>query len=545
MKTNVTSPKRMLKVVQVLAKYGFENFIAGSKLEAHMAKIRSESKIPPDLSTHERVRMALEELGTTYIKLGQILSQRTDLLPPELTRELEKLHDHIEPADIDVESLFVETFEDSTNHYFESLEDKPIGVASIGQVYKGRLKSGKHVVLKIKKPGVEKLVRADLAMIKDLVGIIGNHPKIKDFRLFDLFESFSETLLNELDYLKEAGNIARFNSYYQEDKSVYVPEIYTQLCSKDIICMEFISGEKIDNTEELDRMYPDISQLARRLCDYYFDQILEKGFYHADPHPGNVQVLKDGRICLLDYGMTGSLLEDDRVDMGIFFFRMVNKDVKGIVRFLEEINLAREIQDKNSLEYKIDELFRDVDASLESLDTAALLNKMLVLIYEHKIVLPRYFFNLLRTLTLLDGILRLLSPDVNMMEFIKPYSQKMMLKRADPSYLLKKMVTSAVGLERNLVNLPVHLNRLLSRAADDEFSVGVRIRDMEESVRKLEKISNRLILAILVGCLLVASSLVVLSGTPPFLWGMPMLGVVGYIISALLAIYIIFRMFRK
>jgi ubiquinone biosynthesis protein len=541
----VSSQKRMLKIAQILIKYGFEEFVSGSKLEAQVTKLRGKSEIPSDLTKFERLRMALEELGTTYIKLGQILSQRTDLLPLELTLELEKLQDHIQPAEIDVKALITETFGHAPDHFFESLNYEPIGVASIGQVYEGRLKTGEHVALKIKKPGVEEMVSKDLAMIKELIGMVANHPKIKDFRPRNLFDSFKETLLNELDYLKEANNIRRFLNDYQEDQSVYVPEIYPQLCSNNIICMEFISGVKINDADKLKSFYPDISQLARPLCDYYFDQILEKGFYHADPHPGNVQVLKEGRICLLDYGMMGSLLEDDRVDIGIFFFRIVNKDIKGIVSFLEEINLAREIPDKDSLVYEIDELFRNVDASVESLDTAELLNKMLVLINKHKIVLPKYFFNLLRTITLLDGVLRFLSPEANIMEFIKPYSEKLMLQRANPKYLLKKMVSSAVGLEKNLMKLPAILNKLLSRAADDELSLDIKVRGLEESVAKLERISNRLILAILVGCLLVASSLVVLSKTPPFLWGMPLLGVIGYILSALLAFYIIIKMFRR
>ena len=537
--------KRAVKVLKVITDFGFGEFISGSKFEAQLQKLKIKAKKPSDYTKYERFRMALEELGTTYIKLGQILSQRTDLLPEELTRELEKLQDSSTPLDIDMDALIKDEFGKTRKQVFKSFNKEPIGVASIGQVYEGVLLSGERVVLKVRKPGISELVQQDLAFMKDLLGIVKNHPKIRDFRPVDLFESFKDTLLEELDYKRETGNIARFKSNHQDVEHIHVPAIYPELCSSEVICMEFIEGVKIDKLDLVDRMYPDRSELTRKICDYYFDQILEQGFYHADPHPGNIQILSDGKICLIDYGMTGTVLDDDRMDVGIFFLRIINKDVKGIVDFLGEINLNREVRDKDTLNYKIDALIQETNVSIESIDTASLLNKLLALVFDHKIVLPRYFFNLLRTLVLLDGLLRMLSPDLNMLEFIKPYARKLVFQRSNPKTLFRKMLTTASGLERNLTKLPGILNSILVKAADEDLAVGVKVRGMEESITKLEKISNRLILAILVGCLLVASSLVVLANVPPYLWGMPVLGVIGYIISAILAIYIVIKVFRK
>ncbi len=539
------SPKRFFQTVQILVKYGFEELVSGTKLESLVSKVQTKSEAPSNYTVNERIRMALEDLGTTYIKFGQILSQRTDLLPRDLIHELKKLQDRIKPAEIDVEGLFMERYGKTKDQIFSSFNDDPIGIASIGQVYEGTLLSGEQVVIKIKKPGVDKLVRQDLELIKDLIGIIGKQPKIKDFRLEDMFASFKTTLLEELNYHKETNNIIRFKHLFAEDQTVYVPDIYPELCNKDIICMEFIDGIKIDKLDELSSIYPDPDVLTRVVCDYYFDQIFDKGYYHADPHPGNVQILKDGKVCLLDYGMTGTLLEDDRIGVGVFFFRIINKDTKGTVSYLDEIKLGGEIHEKNVLEYELDALFQEFEISVNLLDTEKMFNDILALFQVHKIVLPKYFFNLLRTIALLDGIMRLLSPEINTMELIKPYAQKLMLQKANPGYLFRKMFSSAVGFERNIMKLPTILNSLLSRAADGELSVGVKVIGLEESVSKLERISNRLILAILVGCLLVASSLVVLSNTPPYLWGIPMLGVIGYILSAVLAIYIIIKSFRK
>lgn len=540
-----TSPKRLGKIVSILSKYGFADLISGSKLEAHLSKIKPDSKISADLTKAERIRMVFEELGTTFIKFGQILSQRSDLLPEDLIIELSKLQDKIDPVSIDVSGLIAEAFGQPIDFYFSSFNNIPIGVASIGQVYEGTLKTGEHVVLKIRKPDVDKIVANDLKLMGDLLNVIRNHPAIKEFNPIELFDSFRETLLNELDYQKEANNIKRFGHSYTEDPHIHVPIVYSTLCTKDIICMEFISGLKIDDSESISTIFPDSSRLIELVCNYYFDQILEKGFYHADPHPGNVSILENGQICLIDYGMTGSLLEGDRYLVGDFFFQIINKNPEGIIEVLKEFNLSRRPVNEKLLAYDIDELLNEFDVSLESIDTGEMINKMLAVFNKYQIILPKYFFNLLRTIILLEGLIRALNPEINIMELIKPYARKIMFQRANPTYLIKKMIGSAVGLERNLTKLPALINRIISKAAEDELKINIEAKGLEESIPKIERISNSLILAILVGSLLIASSLIVLSKTPPFLWGIPLLGFMGYVTSAIIAFYIIIKMIRK
>jgi ubiquinone biosynthesis protein len=227
--------------------------------------------------------MVIEELGTTFIKFGQILSQRTDLLPEDLIRELSKLQDKIDPVSIDVSGLIAETFGQPIDDYFSSFNNIPIGVASIGQVYEGILKNGDHVVLKIRKPDVDEIVSNDLKLMGDLLNVVRNHPAIREFNPIELFDSFRETLLNELDYQKEANNIKRFGHSYTEDPHIHVPIVYSTLCTKDIICMEYISGLKIDDSVSISNVFPDSSRLIELVCNYYFDQILEKVFIMQIP----------------------------------------------------------------------------------------------------------------------------------------------------------------------------------------------------------------------------------------------------------------------
>lgn len=545
LKKMVTSPKRFAKIVSILTKYGLQELISGTSLENQLDKAAKTSKEAQSMTRYERVRMVLQELGTTFIKFGQIMSQRTDLLPEELTDQLALLQDNIDPVEIDIEAFFAERFDKGTEHFFTSFKKEPLAVASIGQVYEGVLKSGRHVVLKIRKPEADKTVKQDLALMGDMLKSIANKPAIRDYKPMDLFSSFKETLLNELDYDREINNIKRFQKNHEADHKVYVPEVFPELCSEDTICMEFISGAKVSDQEKVSAIYEDGEALSKIICDYYFDQILEHGFYHADPHPGNVIVLDNGKVCLIDYGMTGALLEHDRYVVGDFFLQLINMNSKALVDILKEINLSPKSINENTLEYEIDEVLQGFNVSLESMNSAEMINQIIAIANSHQIALPRYFFNLLRTVVLIEGLIRDISPSINIMELIKPYAMQMFIQRANPKNIVKNIISSAVGFERNLAKIPALINRLIAKAAEDELKVNIEARELMDSLPRLERISNNLILAVLVGSLLISSSLIVLAKIPPFVWDIPLLGFLGYVFSAIIALYIIVKMMRR
>ena len=538
-----SSVKRVTQIISIMAKYGFGELLSGSKFEEVVRKATKKKEIE-ELDQYQRIRLMLEECGTTFIKLGQILSQRSDLIPKEMTDELTKLQDSIKPVEIDIDEVLKESFGQTSNAYFEKINQKPIGVASIGQVYSATLKTGEKVVLKIRKPGVEYTVNQDLKILNDILKVLLKNPKIREYKPGELFESFRSTLLKELDYGQEVKNILRFFGSYHESETIYVPKVYTEVCGQNIICMELIDGIKIDKRDKISAIKPNTEELSKIICDYYFDQILEKGFYHADPHPGNVYLMQDGKICLLDYGMTGSLLEEDRLMIGDFFYQMIKCNAKGLIDILEEITPISKDADLKSLEYEIDDLLQDISGTIDSINTELLLQKLIDLLSKYKIYFPGYFYNLLRTVGLLDGLLRDLSPEINMMEFIQPYARSIMMEKANPKRLLNRLFTSVVGFERSLLKMPALINKMVSKAMQNELKVGIETKGLDESVSKLERISRNLVLAILVGSLLIASSLVVLAKTPPFLWGIPMLGAIGYLISLVLALYIIVKLSR-
>ena len=362
---------RIRDVVRVLLKYGFEDIVVNTPLRKLVSQNKRltwsrQNRSVFEFSRWERVRMVTEELGATFIKLGQLLSNRPDILPLPLIKEFEKLQNEVPPFESSEAKRIIEK---ETGQPIESLfsyfEDIPLGSASIGQVHRARLKNGQDVVIKVRRPKVKQLVLTDLDLLKEIVKLTENY-LVKQGLLNpeEIVRTVEKTLLKELDYTIEARNLLNFRSFYKEEPSFTVPKPFKELSSQKVLTMELVHGCKITNTQQMMDWGLIPQNIAEKGMDIYLKQIFEFGYFHADPHPGNILVQKDGVICLIDFGMTGKLLKRDKIAFGGILLAMANKNPRAMALNFKKLAIDHNIEDMRSFEYRLSELIEEF-ASLE------------------------------------------------------------------------------------------------------------------------------------------------------------------------------------
>jgi len=530
---------RLREIIQVLIKYGFENFIAQTQLkkfvpESQKVKWKHGNSIALDLNRFERIRMAAEELGPTFIKFAQVLSNRPDLLPDELIAEFQKLQDQVPPFKLEQAKKIIEketktSLEDLLDEFIET----PIGAASIGQVYKGTLKTGEVVAIKVQRPGIEKKVSTDLEILKEVV-IRGESFFERNglTNLLDLVEAFESTMLKEMDYSHEAKNIEQFSNFYRDVPNLIIPKLYKQYCTKKILVQEFCAGCKISDVEQIKAWGLDPMQVAETGIDLYLSQIFEHGFFHADPHPGNVLIQPDGKICLIDYGMVGKLMKKDKYAFAGVFIAMAQNNPRGMAMNIRRLAVDDDIKDSRKFEYQLNELIEDfAHLNVAESSMADLGTRLQQIVYEHKMKMPGSIFLILRALAILEGIGKTLAPDFDVYQFIKPYGRKLITEQ----YSLENIAEEVLYRGGNMVSLanrlPIDLKDILRMTRKGRLSLNIEHAATEPFFKTLNRLTNRIMVALIVVALIIGGSLTLLAdleGMPRFL-GMPLITWLAYL----------------
>ena len=349
--------KRYGKLFSILTRFGFEDVLANSRIKKLLPKefLKSYPDAERNLSysSFERIRMVLEELGPTYVKLGQVLSNREDLIPPELILELEKLQDQAPKLEnFDIHTTVEEELDIIVSEHFQSIEPEPLAAASLAQVHRAKLLNGQEVILKVQRPNIHEVIEADLLVMKHAARNLEKYSNdMLAFQPVQLISTFEKSIKEELQYLREIENTQRFARNFEGNESIYTAQVYTHLSNDRIICMEFLEGIKIADIEEIKSQGFDLVQVAQVGVDLYMKQVLEHGFFHADPHPGNIFVLpKMGKLSFLDFGMMGTILPMDRELLGELLIFFLQKDTKRIVFLLEKLAVKTDIKDQKKLE---------------------------------------------------------------------------------------------------------------------------------------------------------------------------------------------------
>jgi ubiquinone biosynthesis protein len=550
-KTTFNNANRVREIISILMKYGFDEVVSNTalgKLVPYSTMIN-----PPDAQSpsDERIRRAIEELGPTFIKFAQILSNRPDLIPSGLLEEFKKLQSNVPPFKFEqVKEIIENSTGKPINRTFRYLAQKPVGAASIGQVHKGKLLSGEMVAVKVQRPNVRQTIETDISILKYIVRLSEKYIQRQGLlNPMEVIEVFEKVIIKELNYEKEARNLALFKKYYEKNDRFYVPKVYPKFSNDKILVQEFIYGCKITDIETLKSWGIDRKKLAETGLDIYLSQIFEHGFFHADPHPGNIIIQNDGTICLIDFGMVGKLIKADKFHLAGIFIGMAQQDARKMTVSLQQLALDSEVDNFKALEGDLAELIEEYGTlNLGETNVSALATQLQKIIYKYQLRLPPSIYIILRALTILEGIGKMIYPELNFYDFLKPYGVKIFKEQ----YSIKNIRDNGVSIFLQLFsifnNLPFDAKEIISQIKKGKLHIEIKHEDSEELLSKMDFITNRITLAVISSALFVASAIMMTVKMSDY-WmlsnGISIFSLVGFALASLLLIIVLIGIVRS
>lgn len=544
---------RYRQILSTLFKFGFGDLVDLLKIDQYIEiGIQMLSRKPRDkeerLTRAERMRLAIEELGPTYIKLGQILSTRPDLLPADVIHEFSKLQDSVAAHPFEALKEIIETeLQAPMETVFEFLSETPLASASIGQVHRGRLKSGEDVAVKIQRPDIQKTIEVDLEIMLHLATLMERH--IEEFALHrpvKVIEEFARTLEKELDYTLEASNMVRFRKNFQEDPTVLVPRVYFEVSTGRILTMAFVEGIKVSQLDRLDAAGMDRRLIVDHGADLILKQVLVHGFFHADPHPGNFFILPDHVICLLDFGMVGVVDRETREEFVDLIDSIARKKEARIVRAL--LNLTEwehepelRLLERDMADFMAQHFFKP----LKEIEIGKFLQQMLGVAARHRLRIPPTLFLMIKALTTLEGVACQLYPEFDMVASAAPFVMQVRLERFSPRRLAAEFTHHAADWIRLTEQLPREVMEVIRLIRQQRLLIKVEHQGLEEMLATHDQISNRISFSIIIAALVVGSALIVISKTPPFIFGISLIGIIGFLAAALMGIWLLIAILKK
>jgi ubiquinone biosynthesis protein len=540
--------KRSARLISVLSKYGFKDMLARMNTGNKQEQIAADpDEIISKGTVYERIRLVLEELGPTFVKLGQTFSNREDLLPPELIQELQKLQDKVDVIDMDVEEILENEFNISVRDHFQEIQKEPLATASIAQVYKAVLMDGSPVILKLKKPDVQTVIEDDLLLIKDLEKLVSAYSEIGEkLNLKQAISTFEKSLLEEVSLINEKDNILQFARNFKGNKETYVPKIYEDFSNNNILCMEFIDGIKVTDKAELLANNIDpvkVSEVGLRL---FVSQILDYGFFHADPHAGNILVKKDGKIVFIDFGAVGKIQPNDKEILENLIVSFVAKNSHKIVRSLKKMAVSYEIPDERRFENDVEDILNFVhSSSLQDINVQVIINKMKDILKDNMLHMPDYFYLLFKGISLIEGVGRTINPELDIVKSLHPYTRKILTKKISPKNLLKTGMDRMMNFTDNVDEIPKELRSVLQKLDDNKFTVSSEIKNIEKTNQLIKSSIINLILAMILGANIIATAIVFTSESGPRIGELSLVAVLGFTFSIILVLVLLLRVTRK
>jgi ubiquinone biosynthesis protein len=493
-------------------------------------------------------RRALEELGTTFIKLGQILSTRADLLPPEYLAELTKLQDSAPPVAFEeIQEVLVTELGQPIEHVFAHFDPVPLAAASIGQAHVATLKDGTEVVVKVRRPGVVEQVNEDLEILKELAATASRHWDFADhYDLPGLVEEFSQTLRRELDYIREAHNAERFAVNFATDNHIHVPRVFWEATTSRMLTLERMRGIKINDLEALDEQDTDRRWLADYATNVVLKMVCEDGFFHADPHPGNFFIEPNGTIGLIDFGMVGVIDEQTQELLAELLIGINHQDADRLVDVFLDLGVTRKRIDRTSVRRDIDQLLSNYwELPLGELKVATLVNDVYSIMRRHQMHLPSNLALLLKTVIMIEGLGVTLDPDFHLPKVLTPYTERLVLRQYSPFRWARSFVRSSLELARFAVEMPQHLRRIATAAENGNLQIGMRPEGFDPVIDRLERIANRIVLGVIAAAFINGLAVLVSVYRPPGWerWGWTVFAF-GFVCALLLGAYLAWNILR-
>jgi ubiquinone biosynthesis protein len=546
---------RYKEIANVLIKHGLGFVIEKIgifrllNIRSKFSRILSTAENPHKIGTlAQRIKSALEELGPTFIKFGQLLSLRPDMLPEALIAELSKLQDEVEPFAFETVISTIESeYQKPYGEIFSEITPEPIGSASIAQVHKAILLCGDKVIIKVRRPEIEKTIESDIEILFNFAKMLANRfPEIKLYEPVRMVGEFARHIRREIDFSIEAQNCERFHKNFAETPTVHIPLVYQQYTTERLLVLEYMSGIKADRVEELKALGFDLKTIAHNGASAFFKMILIDGLFHGDPHPGNVFIRYDGTIAFIDFGITGKLTEEHQTRVVNMFLGLMTKDSDKILKNLLVMGVMPDNIDIGLLRYEIDEFIDDYyGRPLKSIELGKLMLQTIKIAVRHKIRVPAEYSLLCKATMEIESIGRTLDPDFEANKIAGPFITEITKKLLWPQNFTKFFINFAEDIKEFITESPRSFNSIIKKVEKGKLAIEFHHIGLEELIDKLDSVSSRISVSLIISAIIVASGFIVMTGRGPMVYGIPTLGLVGFITAGVLGIMLIISVFRS
>jgi ubiquinone biosynthesis protein len=536
---------RAPEIVAILVRWGFEDLLLQLDTPQFLLRNLVRKKVT-HLSPYERVRNACEELGPIFVKFGQILSTRPDRLPEPLVMELKKLRSQVEPQSFErIKSVFLKELECEIEEAFAEFDPVPVAAGSLGQVYKAKLIStGEWVGVKVQRADIQKTISADLEIIGWFARQL--HARVEELRPYNLPRLVQEAerrLQEELNYKNEADNAEIFRALNLEEERVFAPRVYPALTTRRLLVTEWIDGLAPD---QVTLGKEDASELARLGGESVFHQIVGTGFFHSDPHSGNMLITPDKRICFLDWGQAGQITLQMRYHLADLFAAITDRNAERVIRVAERMSVNNRRIDRRRVEKEVTLLlnkYREFGPSGTKMGTVGL--EMLYIFGSNGIEVSTDYALLSKAILCVEETARALDPEFDIQGVARPFLEKLNKERWSAGSVARQTLYPMLAMLRRMQQIPENLQRILQRIEEEDLQINFHHTGTENLENTFSASMNRLTVGIIIGSLLIGSSLVITTGVKPLLWGFPAIGILGFLVSGLLGMYIIVSILRK
>ena len=550
----IRNVKRLRNILHVFARHGFGYIIDRLNIDQSLVgrkiiKMTSARKLDVfDIPIPVRIRKMMEELGPTFIKLGQILSTRPDLIPLEFCQELEKLQNEVPAFAYEkVKEQIEKELKKPIDQLFQNFSVNSIAAASLSQVHLAESKSGERLAVKVQRPDIEKIIRADLDILYMLAQLAEKH--IEESRLYNLpsiVDEFKKTILKEIDFGVEAKNIDRFRRNFKDDNNIYILKVLPYLSTKKILTMERLEGVKASNVDEIERIGLDRKQIAENGADAILKQIFMRGFFHADPHPGNIFVLKDGRIAFVDFGMIGRIDAETRGQLSDILVAIIHRDAKGIIESFVSMGAVEENTGVKKLNLDLTDFIESYyEIPLKELRMDQFLPDLINIISQNQIKVPPDFFLLSKALVTIESVGKKLYPEFNAIAQAKPFVEKLVRERYSTKNIIRGLKGFLNGFYILTTLLPRDLTLILNKIKKGTLRIEFEHKGLEDLISQMDKISNRIAFSLVIAALIIGSSIVLQIDKGPMLFDFPILGVVGFITAGMMGLWLAIIILRS
>lgn len=532
---------RAREIIGIIVKYGLSDWVSKGGLGKYLISKKRMARIER-YNQWERIRMAIEELGPTFVKFGQILADRPDIVAEELREELKKLQDEAHPFPDDIAIQEIEKqLGRPISELFREFDRTRLASASIAQTYRAVLLNGEEVCIKIQRPDIEKKIELDLHLMNYFAARVQkNNSEMEAINLTGVIREFGKTIKQELDFRHEAANIVRFYHNFKSDPDIRVPKVYTQYTSQRILVEEYIKGIKVSDLENLLKSGSDPVILARKAVRLVFDQIFSHGFFHADPHPGNVFVLDGNILSFIDFGMMGSLRPEHLTFLGTYVMGYLERDARSMTEALLLVSGKRHFSRFKDLEFQVGEMLAHYKyLSIEEMDFGKIMNESVDILIHYGLRIPPSIYLLVKALMAIERVAVVLNPRIDFAHEMRPYATELLARQFNPKHIAREVFDSLKEYYRLLKEFPSDINDIISRIKEGRFKTQIEVKGIEPLMEHIDSASNRVSIAIVLAALIIGASII--SQWEHTRW----VGTVVFLLSGIFGFWLLIKLFRR